>query len=64
MRIVSSYDPLNIVDLSAKIANEQIELECPSRTLTHSPVVTFQMRIVLSADPLNIVESSAEIAIE
>ena len=64
MRIVLSIDTLNIVEASAEMAIEQTKPECPSRTLTHSPVSAFQIRIVLSPDRLNIIEASAEIAIE
>ena len=59
-----SSEPKNIVEVSAEIAIALIQPECPSITLTHSPVAVYQILIVLSDEPENIVKASPEIAIE
>ena len=62
--IVLSDEPEYIVKASSEIAIELTHLECPSRTLTHSPVAPCKILIVLSSEPENIIETSAEIAID
>ena len=62
--IVLSHEPEKIVDASAEIAIDSTESECPSRTLTHSPVAVYQILIILSFEQENIVEATAEIDIE